>query len=308
MRIPILYDDWYVNEFTRFSVYDTETYKVDVVSYDKLLSVFPDATSLKGIERYREELTNWARDTFTDKFVKLTDEIYCIRHERFMYFTKNNKFYRVYITRSIDEDEQVIPILMENKISLFISLESSEYGLFLSDCWESVESVSTASIKRRVLLGKDFNDDIEFELNRSAIEANPIQGTDFGHYDVNTLWRLASMNDCKHTISANPKVMLLKSTALHVVRNCYLQVENTVYYLRSEGYTTAIFNILQTDSKGNLVTPHLIAHKLPYTDITEIVQKIALGINEDEILQDVELDDSEDYINIGIPNLVYEVE
>lgn len=135
MRIPILYDDWYVNEFTRFSVYDTETYKVDVVSYDKLLSVFPDATSSKGIERYREALSNWARDIFMDKFVKLTDEIYCIRHERFIYFTKNNKFYRVYITRSIDEDEQVIPILMENKISFFISLESSEYCLFLSDCW-----------------------------------------------------------------------------------------------------------------------------------------------------------------------------
>lgn len=307
MRIPILYDDWYVNEFTRFSVYDTETYKVDVVSYDKLLSVFPDATSSKGIERYREALSNWARDIFMDKFVKLTDEIYCIRHERFMYFTKNNKFYRVYITRSIDEDEQVIPILMENKISFFISLESSEYGLFLSDCWGSVESVSTASIKRMTLLGKDFNE-IKFELNRSAIESNPTQGTDFGHYDVNTLWRLASMNDCKHTISANPKVMLLKSTASHVVRNCYLQVENTVYYLRSEGYTTAIFNILQTDSKGNLTIPHLIAHRLPYKDITEIVQKIALGINEDEILQDVELDDSADYINIGIPNLVYEVE
>ena len=307
MRIPILYDDWYINEFTRFSVYDTETYKVDVVSYDKLLSVFPDATSSKGIERYREALSSWARDIFMDKIVKLTDEIYCIRHERFMYFTKNNKFYRVYITRSIDEDEQVIPILMENKISFFISLESSEYGLFLSDCWGSVESVSTASIKRMVLLGKDF-DEIEFELNRSAIESNPTQGIDFGHYDVNILWRLASMNDCKHVVSTSPKVVLLKSTALHVVRNCYLQVENTVYYLRSEGYTTAIFNILQTDSKGNLTIPHLVAHKLPYTDITEIVQKIALGINEDEILQDVELDDSEDYINIGIPNLVYEVE
>lgn len=307
MRIPILYDDWYVNEFTRFSVYDTETYKVDVVSYDKLVSVFPDATSSKGIERYREALSNWARDIFMDKFVKLTDEIYCIRHERFMYFTKNNKFYRVYITRSIDEDEQVIPILMENKISFFISLESSEYGLFLSDCWDSVESVSTASIKRMALLGKDF-DEIEVELNRSAIESNPTQGTDFGHYDVNTLWRLASMNDCKHTISANPKVMLLKSTALHVVRNCYLQVENTVYYLRSEGYTTAIFNILQTDSKGNLISPYLIAHKLPYKDITEIVQKVALGINEDEILQDVDLDVIEDCVNIRIPNLVYEVE
>lgn len=307
MRIPILYDDWYVNEFTRFSVYDTETYKVDVVSYDKLLSVFPDATSSKGIERYRETLSNWARDIFMDKFVKLTDGIYCIRHERFMYFTKNNKFYRVYITRSIDEDEQVIPILMENEISFFISLESSEYGLFLSDCWGSVESVSTASIKRMALLGKDF-DEIEFELNRRAIESNPTQGTDFGHYDVNTLWRLASMNDCKHTISANPKVMLLKSTALHVVRNCYLQVENTVYYLRSEGYTTAIFNILQTDSKGNLISPYLIAHKLPYKDITEIVQKVALGINEDEILQDVDLDVIEDCVNIRIPNLVYEVE
>lgn len=307
MRIPILYDDWYVNEFTRFSVYDTETYKVDVVSYDKLLSVFPDATSSKGIERYREALSSWARDIFMDKFVKLTDGIYCIRHERFMYFTKNNKFYRVYITRSIDEDEQVIPILMENKISFFISLESSEYGLFLSDCWGSVESVSTASIKRMALLGKDF-DEIEFELNRSAIESNPTQGTDFGHYDVNTLWRLASMNDCKHTISTNPKVMLLKSTALHVVRNCYLQVENTVYYLRSEGYTTAIFNILQTDSKGNLISPYLIAHKLPYKDITEIVQKVALGISEDEILQDVDLDVIEDCVNIRIPNLVYEVE
>lgn len=307
MRIPILYDDWYVNEFTRFSVYDTETYKVDVVSYDKLLSVFPDATSSKGIERYREALSNWARDIFMDKFVKLTDGIYCIRHERFMYFTKNNKFYRVYITRSIDEDEQVIPILMENKISFFISLESSEYGLFLSDCWDSVESVSIASIKRMALLGKDF-DEIEFELNRSAIESNPTQGTDFGHYDVNTLWRLASMNDCKHTISENPKVMLLKSTALHVVRNCYLQVENTVYYLRSEGYTTAIFNILQTDSKGNLISPYLIAHKLPYKDITEIVQKVALGISEDEILQDVDLDVIEDCVNIRIPNLVYEVE
>lgn len=307
MRIPILYDDWYVNEFTRFSVYDTEAYKVDVVSYDKLLSVFPDATSSKGIERYREALSNWARDIFMDKFVKLTDGIYCIRHERFMYFTKNNKFYRVYITRSIDEDEQVIPILMENKISFFISLESSEYGLFLSDCWGSVESVSTASIKRMALLGKDF-DEIEFELNRSAIESNPTQGTDFGHYDVNTLWRLASMNDCKHTISANPKVMLLKSTALHVVRNCYLQVENTVYYLRSEGYTTAIFNILQTDSKGNLISPYLIAHKLPYKDITEIVQKVALGINEDEILQDVDLDVIEDCVNIRISNLVYKVE
>lgn len=307
MRIPILYDDWYVNEFTRFSVYDTEAYKVDVVSYDKLLSVFPDATSSKGIERYREALSNWARDIFMDKFVKLTDGIYCIRHERFMYFTKNNKFYRVYITRSIDEDEQVIPILMENKISFFISLESSEYGLFLSDCWGSVESVSTASIKRMALLGKDF-DEIEFELNRSAIESNPTQGTDFGHYDVNTLWRLASMNDCKHTISANPKVMLLKSTALHVVRNCYLQVENTVYYLRSEGYTTAIFNILQTDSKGNLISPYLIAHKLPYKDITEIVQKVALGISEDEILQDVDLDVIEDCVNIRIPNLVYKVE
>lgn len=307
MRIPILYDDWYVNEFTRFSVYDTETYKVDVVSYDKLLSVFPDATSSKGIERYREALSNWARDIFMDKLVKLTDGIYCIRHERFMYFTKNNKFYRVYITRSIDEDEQVIPILMENKISFFISLESSEYGLFLSDCWDSVESVSTASIKRMALLGKDF-DEIEFELNRSAIESNPTQGTDFGHYDVNTLWRLASMNDCKHTISANPKVILLKSTSLHVMRNCYLQVENTVYYLRSEGYTTAIFNILQTDSKGNLISPYLIAHKLPYKDITEIVQKVALGISEDEILQDVDLDVIEDCVNIRIPNLVYEVE
>ena len=302
-----MYDDWYVNEFIRFSVYDTETYKVDVVSYDELLSVFPDATSLKGIERYREELTNWARDTFTDKFVKLTDETYCIRHERFMYFTKNNKFYRVYITRSIDEDEQVIPILMENKISFFISLESSEYGLFLSDCWESVESVSTASIKRMALLGKDF-DEIEFELNRSAIEANPTQGIDFGHYDVNILWRLASMNDCKHVVSTSPKVVLLKNTALHVVRNCYLQVENTVYYLRTEWYATAIFNLLQTDSKGNLTIPHLVAHKLQYTDITEIVQSIVLGINEDEILQDVELDVSEDCINIGIPNLVYEVE
>lgn len=307
MRIPILYDDWYVNEFTRFSVYDTETYKVDVVSYDKLLSVFTDATSSKGIERYREALSSWARDIFMDKFVKLTDGIYCIRHERFMYFTKNNKFYRVYITRRIDEDEQVIPILMENKISFFISLESSEYGLFLSDCWGSVESVSTASIKRMALLGKDF-DGIEFELNLSAIESNPTQGTDFGHYDVNTLWRLESMNDCKHTISANPKVMLLKSTALHVVRNCYLQVENTVYYLRSEGYTTAIFNILQTDSKGNLISPYLIAHKLPYKDITEIVQKVALGINEDEILQEVDLDVIEDCVNIRIPNLVYEVE
>lgn len=307
MRIPILYDDWYVNEFTRFSVYDTETYKVDVVSYDKLLYVFPDATSSKGIERYREALSSWARDIFMDKFVKLTDEIYCIRHERFMYFTKNSKFYRVYITRSIDEDEQVIPILMENKISFFISLESSEYGLFLSDCWDSVESVSIASIKRMTLLGKDF-DEIEFELNRSAIESNPTQGTDFGHYDVNTLWRLASMNDCKHTISENPKVMLLKSTALHVMRNCYLQVEDTVYYLRSEGYTTAIFNILQTDSKGNLISPYLIAHKLPYKDITEIVQKVAFGINEDEILQDVDLDVIEDCVNIRISNLVYKVE
>lgn len=307
MRIPILYDDWYVNEFTRFSVYDTETYKVDVVSYDKLLSVFPDATSSKGIERYREALSNWARDIFMDKFVKLTDEIYCIRHERFMYFTKNNKFYRVYITKSIDEDEQVIPILMENKISFFISLESSEYGLFLSDCWDSVESVSTASIKRMTLLGKDF-DEIEFELNRSAIESNPTQGTDFGHYDVNILWRLASMNDCKHVVSTSPKVVLLKSTALHVVRNRYLQVENTVYYLRTEEYAIAIFNVLQTDSKGNLVTPHLIAHRLPYKDIIEIVQKVALGINEDEILQDVDLDVIEDCVNIRIPNLVYEVE
>lgn len=307
MRIPILYDDWYVNEFTRFSVYDTETYKVDVVSYDKLLYVFPDATSSKGIERYREALSSWARDIFMDKFVKLTDEIYCIRHERFMYFTKNSKFYRVYITRSIDEDEQVIPILMENKISFFISLESSEYGLFLSDCWDSVESVSIASIKRMTLLGKDF-DEIEFELNRSAIESNQTQGTDFGHYDVNTLWRLASMNDCKHTISENPKVMLLKSTALHVMRNCYLQVEDTVYYLRSEGYTTAIFNILQTDSKGNLISPYLIAHKLPYKDITEIVQKVAFGINGDEILQDVDLDVIEDCVNIRISNLVYKVE
>ena len=289
MKIPILLDR--PNEFTRYSVYDTDTYTVSIISYEELLSTFQEI--IKDRIKYEETIRSFIETTFNNKVLQLTSDILYYSCGDSVCIYKGGKVY-IYKYKSM-----YIPVLINGDIAVL----DFEFQNFVYVFFECKESIGIGSLKRMLLLNPQRIYEFKYEVNVNSILSSPKNGIEFGHYERLELAKLKTLSKTHEVV---------KSLGIDYILNCkqnglkysYLRVKDEIYAVRLLDYPFTIFNVLKTDETGMTEMPDFVFTKLEFKDLEELAQYIATGGDEDTLI-----DGGMDFnsINIGKPNLTFVV-
>ena len=289
MKIPILLDRQ--NEFTRYSVYDTDTYTVSIISYEELLSTFQEI--IKDRIKYEETIRSFIETTFNNKVLQLTSDILYYSCGDSVCIYKGGRVY-TYKYKSM-----YIPVLINGDIAVL----DFEFQNFVYVFFECKESIVIGSLKRMLLLNPQRIYEFKYEVNVNSILSSPKSGIEFGNYEKLELEKLKILSKTHETV---------KSLGIDYILNCkqnglkysYLRVRDEIYAVRLLDYLFTIFNVLKTDETGMTEMPDFVFTKLEFKDLEELAQYIATGGDEDTLI-----DGGMDFnrINIGKPNLTFVV-
>ncbi len=336
MKIPILLDR--PNEFTRYSVYDTDTYTVSIISYEELLSTFQEI--IRDRIKYEETIRSFIETTFNNKVLQLTSDILYYSCGDSVCIYKGGKVYTykyksMYIPVLINGDIAVLDFEFQNFVYVFFECKESvciykggkvytykyksmyipvlingdiavldfEFQNFVYVFFECKENIGIGSLKRMLLLNPQRIYEFKYEANVSAIMSSPKSGIEFGNYERLELAKLEILSQTHEVV---------KSLGIDYILNCkqnglkysYLRVKDEIYAVRLLDYPFTIFNVLKTDETGMTEMPDFVFTKLEFKDLEELAQYIATDGDEDTLI-----DGGMDFnrINIGKPNLAFVV-
>lgn len=261
MKVALCDRDWLKNRFMDFSVYNTDTFTIEIV--DSL----PDDVIALSDTHCVENISSWVQD-LDNRLIELDkDVLVCVKGSCVYIYDNGNVYIDIY-------QDKRLPVRLKDSWASVVLTYNGRLDCVIPVRYISNDKMTAGKFKRHLLLEEDFK--CNFKTQNRFIR----EGIDVGMFDDETIYKAESCRLCyeEHDIYGM-NVGFLENAKSTELRYSYLKVGNDLYAISSS--LRKPITVLKTDSEGYLqgdgLTFYYLGEKNLFRYVRNIIECIDYG-------------------------------